>query len=37
VSQSRLLQSHLKSAIRGNLKSTSSVATQSPLHAASES
>jgi hypothetical protein len=35
VAQSRLLQSHLKSALRGNLKSTSSVATQSPLRVAS--
>jgi hypothetical protein len=34
VAQSRLLQSHLKSALRGNLKSTSSVATQSPLRVA---
>jgi hypothetical protein len=31
VAQSRLLQSHLKSALRGNLKLTSSVAFQSPL------
>jgi hypothetical protein len=34
VAQSRLLQSHLKSALRGKLKSTSKVAYQSPLYAA---
>jgi hypothetical protein len=36
VAQSRLLQSHLKSTLRGNLKSTSSVATQSPPCAATK-
>jgi hypothetical protein len=36
VAQSRLLQSHLKSALRGNLKSTSKVAYQSPLRAATK-
>jgi hypothetical protein len=36
VAQSRLLQSHLKSALRGNLKSTSKVAYQSPLCAATK-
>jgi hypothetical protein len=34
VAQSRLLQSHLKSALRGNLKSSSKVAYQSPLRVA---